>query len=99
MVRHESAEALGAIEGSWEKVEAILSEFTKDANQVVRESCLVALDAADYWGHSNNSADEGEDTAEEKKEAPLSFVQLKGQDDNIKANQQVLNHHFNVQQE
>jgi deoxyhypusine monooxygenase len=52
MVRHESAEALGAIEGRWEDVERILSEFVTDSNDVVRESCLVALDAADYWGHN-----------------------------------------------
>jgi deoxyhypusine monooxygenase len=52
MVRHESAEALGAIEGRWEDVERILKEFCSDADDVVRESCLVALDAADYWGHS-----------------------------------------------
>jgi len=73
MVRHESAEALGAIEGAWEKVEAILEEFSRDENQVVRESCLVALDAADYWGHNTTSG-------EEKKEA-LSFAQQKAMDD------------------
>jgi deoxyhypusine monooxygenase len=98
MVRHESAEALGAIDGSWEKVEAILEEFSKDGNQVVRESCLVALDAADYWGHNTNHGAENKGD-EEKKEAPLSFVQLKGQpEDATKANQKVLNHHFNVKE-
>ena len=107
MVRHESAEALGAIEGSWDKVEAILGEFTKDENQVVRESCLVALDAADYWGHNqddNNSNDDdinaGDAIAEEKKEI-MSFVQQKSMDPDSadgkrKATQQVLNHHFNT---
>ena len=55
MVRHESAEALGAIEGRWDDCERILKEFAKDENVVVRESCLVALDAADYWGHNNNT--------------------------------------------
>ena len=49
MVRHESAEALGAIDGRWDDVERILLEFTKDHDVVVRESCLVALDAVDYW--------------------------------------------------
>lgn len=55
MVRHESAEALGAIEGRWDDCERILKEFAKDENVVVRESCLVALDAADYWGHNTQS--------------------------------------------
>jgi deoxyhypusine monooxygenase len=49
MVRHESAEALGAIDGRWEDVQRILLEFTDDDDVVVRESCAVALDAADYW--------------------------------------------------
>jgi hypothetical protein len=52
MVRHESAEALGAIDGRWQDAERILSEFIADSSDVVRESCLVALDAADYWGHN-----------------------------------------------
>ena len=52
MVRHEAAEALGTIEGRWEVVETILEEFANDDNTVVKESCLVALDAADYWGNN-----------------------------------------------
>lgn len=54
MVRHESAEALGAIEGTsedWERIESILTKYQKDLDQAVAESCIVALDAADYWGH------------------------------------------------
>lgn len=50
MVRHEAAEALGAIEGRWEECERVLKEFLCDPDVVVRESCIVALDAADYWG-------------------------------------------------
>ena len=46
MVRHESAEALGAIEERWGECETILSQFLHDDDDVVRESCLVALDAA-----------------------------------------------------
>merc|ERR1712232_140609 len=65
MVRHESAEALGAIDGNWERVETILKEFLNDHNQVVRESCIVALDAADYWGHSNNIDDDNYTNHEE----------------------------------
>merc|ERR1711865_281775 len=52
MVRHESAEALGAIEGTdedWGRCEAVLRAFCADTDPVVAESCQVALDAADYW--------------------------------------------------
>jgi deoxyhypusine monooxygenase len=47
MVRHEAAEALGAI-GTTE-CEEILRVYLKDSQQVVRESCEVALDIMDYW--------------------------------------------------
>ena len=47
MVRHEAAEALGAIGG--EKVESILQLYLTDDERVVTESCEVALDAMDYW--------------------------------------------------
>lgn len=46
MVRHESAEALGAIEERWDEVEATLNLFLQDDDIVVRESCVVALDAS-----------------------------------------------------
>lgn len=49
MVRHEAAEALGAIGGP--DTEAVLKEFESDAEDVVRESALVALDAMDYWAN------------------------------------------------
>jgi deoxyhypusine monooxygenase len=89
MVRHESAEALGAIEGRWEDVERILLEFTTDDDIVVRESCLVALDAVDYWrapfSHERNII------AVAREEVPLAttFAQHK-------ADRQVLLNHFNV---
>lgn len=47
MVRHEAAEALGAIGG--EHIETILKEYMDDAEQVVQESCHVALDTIEYW--------------------------------------------------
>ena len=47
MVRHEAAEALGAI-GTLE-CEQILQQYLQDSEQVVRESCEVALDVIDYW--------------------------------------------------
>jgi len=47
MVRHEAAEALGAIGG--EAVDVILRDYVIDEEPVVRESCHVALDTIDYW--------------------------------------------------
>ncbi|EQC32136.1 deoxyhypusine monooxygenase [Saprolegnia diclina VS20] len=47
MVRHEAAEALGAI--GTPECEEILKVYVKDDHQVVRESCEVALDIIDYW--------------------------------------------------
>ncbi|KAF1803462.1 armadillo-type protein [Mucor lusitanicus] len=46
MVRHEAAEALGSI--ATPEVLATLDQFKKDAQQVVRESCAVALDMYEY---------------------------------------------------
>ena len=78
MVRHESAEALGAIEARWDTVEPILHEFSQDDSDVIRESCLVALDAADYWGRgvSNEAKEEDKCDLEDKDEiaAQTSFV-------------------------
>jgi len=55
MVRHEAAEALGAIDGGrWDEVEAVLKDFMNDDDVVVRESCAVALDAAEYFGQDDN---------------------------------------------
>lgn len=48
-VRHEAAEALGAIGG--EKAEKILNLFLGDDEKVITESCEVALDAMDYWAN------------------------------------------------
>ncbi|KAF6005291.1 deoxyhypusine hydroxylase [Cyanidiococcus yangmingshanensis] len=47
MVRHEAAEAIGAV-GTQEAC-TVLEQYCNDADVIVRESCLVALDiAADY---------------------------------------------------
>jgi len=46
MVRHECAEALGAI--ATEKCVKILEKYLKDKEPVVKESCEVALDITDY---------------------------------------------------
>jgi hypothetical protein len=58
MVRHEAAEALGAIEfpeddvtGASER-DALLRTFASvetEPDQAVRESCVVALDTENYW--------------------------------------------------
>ncbi|SPN98570.1 probable Deoxyhypusine hydroxylase [Cephalotrichum gorgonifer] len=47
MVRHEAAEALGSL-GDEEGVEDTLRKFLNDSDKVVRESCIVALDMAEY---------------------------------------------------
>lgn len=47
MVRHEAAEALGSL-GDIDGVEDTLKMFVNDADQVVRDSILVALDMAEY---------------------------------------------------
>lgn len=47
MVRHEAAEALGAVGD--EHSLAVLQQFQKDDAAIVKESCQVALDAAEYW--------------------------------------------------
>ncbi|XP_028403204.1 deoxyhypusine hydroxylase-like [Dendronephthya gigantea] len=46
MVRHECAEALGAIAKG--ECREILEKFAQDKERVVKESCLVALDMHDY---------------------------------------------------
>ena len=92
MVRHESAEALGAIDGRWEDVERILQEFTNDLDIVVRESCLVALDAADYWRTEQIIGEESDTdiNTEGLTLTSTSFAQHK-------ADQRILLNHFNVQ--
>lgn len=50
MVRHECAEALGAI--GTEECYAVLNKFLSDEKRVVRESCVVALDMCDYENSS-----------------------------------------------
>lgn len=47
MVRHEAAEALGAI--SSDEFLPVLEKYTEDSQDVVKESCLVATDIHDYF--------------------------------------------------
>ena len=47
MVRHEAAEALGAI-GTDSSI-AVLKDHLNDEDACVKDSCVVALDAIDYW--------------------------------------------------
>lgn len=54
MVRHEAAEALGAV--GTEEATAILHELMGSDCQIVRESCEVALDAAEYFAEFAASA-------------------------------------------
>ncbi|CAZ83985.1 unnamed protein product [Tuber melanosporum] len=46
MVRHEAVEALGSIAD--ESVDALLKEYAKDVEEVVRDSAVVALDMAEF---------------------------------------------------
>jgi len=54
MVRHEAAEALGAI-GNSECVEFLKGYTGVDSPVMLRESCTVALDAVDYWAGGETS--------------------------------------------
>ena len=47
MVRHEAAEALGAVGGH--EVIKLLANWSTDKEEVVKQSCEVALNTADYW--------------------------------------------------
>ena len=51
MVRHEAAEALGSIDT--ENATNILKQFALSKCRIVRESCEVALDQADYYNDPN----------------------------------------------
>lgn len=50
MVRHECAEALGAIATS--DCTEILNKYRNDNHRVVSESCIIALDMCDYENSS-----------------------------------------------
>jgi deoxyhypusine monooxygenase len=71
MVRHEAAEALGAIDVTsseqWTTIESVLQQGTTDSESVVAESCWVALDAADYWGHSIEIENDNDEEKDEEK--------------------------------
>lgn len=51
MVRHECAEALGAI--ATDTAMNVLQQYLKDSERVVRESCEVALDICEYEQSEN----------------------------------------------
>ena len=95
MVRHESAEALGAIEERWGDCELILEQFLHDKDDVVRESCVVALDAADYWGYANPTTEEGENDAKDAESRRANFSIHKAETNGM-AKTGVLINHFNV---
>ena len=86
LVRHESAEALGAIEERWGECEAILDEFLDDDDDVVRQSCMVALDAADYWAGGQDQ----EINTEERINFSLHKAETNGKQPGVLIN------HFNV---
>jgi len=96
MVRHESAEALGAIEERWGECEAILGQFLNDKDDVVRESCMVALDAADYWGYSGETAGDDNEADESGNVERTNFSLHKAETNGKCMQPGVLHNHFNV---
>ncbi len=98
MVRHESAEALGAIDvveaAQWQRIETILLKYQEDEIQAVAESCVVALDAADYWGHAVQAESEEDKKDDSDEDVPSNFGQQKRMDD--RARKDVLAQHFNM---
>lgn len=98
MVRHESAEALGAIEERWGECEAILGQFVEDEDDVVRESCMVALDAADYWGYAGEPADEKNENegSEGMSGERTNFSLHKAETNGKSVKSGVLHNHFNT---
>jgi deoxyhypusine monooxygenase len=56
MVRHEAAEALGAL-GEEDACRQALMQFGGDADPVVAESCMLALDMLQYWADYKNPPD------------------------------------------
>eukprot|EP00934_Nitzschia_sp_Nitz4_P002430 Nitzschia sp. Nitz4//scaffold52_size167869//164010//165267//NITZ4_002300-RA/size167869-snap-gene-0.218-mRNA-1//1//CDS//3329554107//2425//frame0 len=106
MVRHEAAEALGAIEVNtgeeWQRIEQILTDYQQDPDVAVAESCIVALDAADYWGHTveNTSDTAGEEgTIEDQGQSNptpdvLQFGQQKRMDE--QGRKDMLSNHFHI---
>ena len=66
-VRHEAAEAIGAIEGDWERSEAVLRRFMENDHElIVRQSCEVALDGADYFRLYSQQVGGGDGEEEEQ---------------------------------
>ena len=72
--------------GKEQKTDALIA-LLDDEDVVVRESCLVALDAADYWGRTVSS--ERTDEAQ-KAESKSSLFAIQ------KADQPILVNHFNI---
>ena len=89
MVRHESAEALGAIEERWGECEEVLRQFLDDEDVVVRESCMVALDAADYFGYVQEDESEGLEEVH-RVNFSLHKAETNGKGDGV------LQNHFNI---
>jgi len=66
MVRHEAAEAIGSIAEEKCGADGVLGEYKRDKDEIVRQSCDVALDLVDYW-NSNEvvtaiAQEQGDDT-------------------------------------
>ena len=95
-VRANVSEAIGAIEGDWDEIEGILRKYLNDPDIIVRESAIVALDAADYFGLCTPS--QGPEDEEEEAESAVAtakdvnFASIK----NEKPKEFVTKCHFNI---
>lgn len=73
----------GAIVGEWDTCKSILQKFQNDPDTCVAESCIVALDAMEYWQDTETTTTTSLKTATEteaqEKSTGLRFKQLKEQ--------------------
>jgi deoxyhypusine monooxygenase len=101
MVRHEAAEALGAMmedPSQSDTVEAVLRSFLDDPVPEVRESCIVALDAADYWDQfaKSKERDEHDDNGEQVEPSQDTNADAGGATTFKQHKSSLLNHRFNI---
>jgi deoxyhypusine monooxygenase len=101
MVRHEAAEALGAMmedPSQSDTVEAVLRSYLDDPVPEVRESCIVALDAADYWDQfaKSKERDEHDDNGEQVDPSQYPNADAGGATTFKQHKSSLLNYRFNI---
>jgi len=72
MVRHEAAEALGAIAA--DEALPILKQYLNDSEPIVRESCIVALDVHEYFNSDQFQYADGIKLQLEKKQDQIKII-------------------------